>query len=111
MNESYTEAEENRGRIKPILGRETVSFDVISITKVTAVLEFVFEGEAKAFFDGLLEAGYEGPCGRLRIIGLHANNCFEVGTPSHIYADDFNAVTWSPTADPSDGVVLDGMPG
>lgn len=111
MNEAQMNLEGKQDRIKPIFGEETVSFDVLDTTETTAVLEFVFSGEAESFFGGLREAGYEGPPGRLRIVGLRENNDFKIGVPAHIYLEDFEAITWSPTGDPSDGVVLDGMPG
>lgn len=111
MNEPQMNHDTLKDRVKPFFPEETVSFDVIDITQTTAVLEFVFEGEAQSFFDGLREAGYEGPRGRLRIIELLENNDFEIGVPAHIFAEDFEAITWSPANAPSDGVVLDGMPG
>lgn len=92
-------------RLKPIFGYETVSFDVIGRTDTTVVLEFWYEREADDFFSGLREAGYQGENGRLRL--RMKNNC-EVGVPVHAEITGFGNVEWSPTSDPTDGVVLDG---
>lgn len=105
------DADVPRGRVKPMFAEETVSFDVIERTNTTAVLEFIFDKEAEAFFGGLIEAGYQGPRGRLRVVNIQGNNAFEIGVPAHIYMSDFKNVTWSPTSDTSDGVVVDGEPG
>lgn len=111
MNKPQVRPGGERGRIKPIFRKKTFSFDVIDITETTAVLEFVFDGESKSFFDSLRRAGYEGLRGRFRLIGLHKGNAFETGIPAHILREDFDAIVWTLTGDPSDGVVLEGTPG
>lgn len=104
---TYERPESETGRIKPLFGFRTVSFDVIDRTEDALVLEFWYEEESEPFFSALRDAGCEVSSGRLRLLG--PNNC-ETGVPLHLELNCFNAIEWGYTSDPSNGVVLDGIP-